>query len=285
MKAHATGGAGGGGRGMALIAVLWMVAALSVLVAGVVQAQRGELRMASAARDTLQGEAAGQAAIYSALQRITAGGPGVTGLARMALPQGGLDIPVEVMPLTGLVDLNLAPAPLVEALLGTVGGTPAEPARAIAEALVLRRQAGAEAGGMLASPEELLALPGVDYDLFARITGFVSTDSRGSGRINPLAAPLEVLQFLARGDQALAERIAADRDAGAVAIDTTRLEGAFIDASVSSRFRFTAYVPLANGVVVRVIRDIDTQPAPDSAAPWRTLRAATRWSAVVPAGR
>jgi general secretion pathway protein K len=272
---------------MALVAVLWIVAALSVLVAGVVQAQRAELRMAGAARASLVGEAAGQAAIHLVLQRLGGGAPLVDRLTRTTVRYGELDITVELMPLTGLVDLNLAPPPLLAAFFARAGGADAGRARAIADALVARRNAADAAPGLpplLSAPEELLSVPGVDYDLFARITGLVTTDSRGGGRINPLAAPVEVLSFLAPDNAALARRIADERDAGAVAIDTTRLEGAFIDATVSSRYRFTAQVPMLDGARVLVVRDVDTLAAAGAAAPWQTLRTSTRWLAQASVG-
>jgi general secretion pathway protein K len=265
----------GASRGVALIAVLWIVAALAVLVTGVVQAQRSELRLAGVARASLVGEAAGQAAIHLVLQRMAGGAPRVDRLTRTAVDYDGRSIVVEVMPLTGLVDLNQAPAPLLAALLRHAGGLDEPQARTLADALVERRTAGADA--LLDTPEELLSLPGVDYDLFARLAPFVTTGSRGSGRVHPLAAPYNVLLFLAGGNAAVAQRIADDRDAGAAAIDTTRLEGAFTDATVSSRYRFTADVPMPDGARVLVQRDVDLVAPPAAAAPWLTLRASTRW--------
>lgn len=268
--------------GMALVAVLWIVGALSVLVTGIVHAQRTELRMASASRSTLLGEAAGQAAIHLVLQGMTGGAGNIQRLTRTRVTYGDRDIAVDVMPLTGLVDLNLASAPLLAGFLASVGGMPADQASEVAEALVARRRAteGApEQSALLTVPEELLSVPGADYELFARIADFVTTDSRGSGRVNPLAAPEEVLSFLARQDRALARQIASQRDAGAVAIDTTRLEATFIDATVSSRYRFTAHVPMADGASVRVTRDVDTQADQAATSPWQTLRASARWMA------
>lgn len=275
-------------RGIALVAVLWIVGALSVLVTGVVLAQRAELRMAGVARASLVGEAAGQAAIHIVLQRMSGGGDRIDRLTRIAVRHDERDIVVEVMPLTGLVDLNLAPRPLLEAFVARAGGADETLARQVAEAVVARREAArgpAEPSSLLAAPEELLSLPGVDYDLFARLEPMVTTGSGGVGRINPLAAPDEVLRFLAAGDVALARRVADDRDAGVVAIDTSRLEGAFIDAMVSTRHRFTAQVPMADGARVLVVRDVDTAVDSASPAPWQTLRASTRWIAAPVAER
>lgn len=274
-------------RGVALIVVLWIVAALGVLVLGLVQAQRSELRLAGAARDQLLGAAVGQAAVQLAVQRQLNAGATADRLLRVPVTHGGLTVDVEVMPLSGLIDLNQAPETLLVALFVQAGGLDEAAARALSAALVARRQQKLPEGrdNRLEAPEELLALPGADYDLLARITSLVTTDSAGSGRVHPLAAPYGVLLVLARGSADIARRIAEDRDAGAATIDTTRLEGAYIDATVSSRYRFTAHVPATDGSRLVVERDIDLRPSrPDEAgqSPWLVLRA-RQWRAAGPA--
>jgi len=265
--------------GVALIAVLWMVAAMSVLVTGIVQTQKAELRQAGAARARLIAGATGQAAIQLVLQRLTGGGPKPDRLTRTTVRHAGLDIEVEVMPLTGLVDLNTAEEPLLVALLVQAGGIDEPRARSIAAAVIDRRKPRAEAPALpprLEAPEELLSLPGVDVDLFATLHALMTTESAGNGRVNALAAPESVLSVLARGNADLARRIALARDSGAAGIDTTQLEAAFIDGTVSSRYRFTATVPMADGSRVAVVRDVETAPAADVAAPWQTLRSSSR---------
>ncbi|GAC1599669.1 MAG: hypothetical protein NVS3B2_01110 [Ramlibacter sp.] len=263
-------------RGVALVAVLWVVAALSILVTGLVQTQREEIRTASSARVRLQADALGQGAIHLAVQMLLANTGGQERrerLAHMRIPYDGVEVQVEIAPLNGLVDLNLAPAPLLAATFAVGGGV--EPARAqqLAASVVAARDA--RPGGpppRFQAPEELLGVAGVDYDLYARLAHLLTTDSRGSGRINPLAAAPGVLLLLAGGDQAVASRVAADRDANVPGMDTTRLQTALTDRSVTTRFRFSALVPLPDGSQVTVARDIDITPAADGTAPWRTMR-------------
>jgi general secretion pathway protein K len=273
--------------GVALIIVLWIVAALGVLVLGLVQAQRSELRLAGAARDQLLGAAVGQAAIQLAVQRQLSAGATGDRLLRLPVSHAGLGVDVEVMPLSGLIDLNRAPEPLLVDLFVQAGALDEGAARALAAAVLARRQHRLPDGrdDRLEAAEELLALPGAGYDLLARIAPLVTTDSAGSGRVHPLAAPYGVLLVLARGRADIARRIADERDAGAATIDTTRLEGAHIDATVSSRYRFTAHVPMADGAWVVVERDIDLRPFRHDAAgqpPWQVLRA-RQWRAAGPA--
>jgi general secretion pathway protein K len=265
-------------RGVTLVIVLWIVAALTILVAGLVQTQRSELRLAGAARLQLLAGAAGQGAIQLAVQNLLGSAKPPDRLTRQQVAYGGRDIVVEVMPLSGLVDLNTAPEALLAALFQQAGGQDEGAARALAAAAVERRQRPPAAGqpARFEMPEELLSLPGVDHDLFARLSPLVTTDSAGSGKVNAMAAPFEVLLVLARGNAELARRIADERDAGSAAIDTTRLEGAFIDATVSTRYRFTALVLEPDGSRLAVLREIDTRFAPPGGPPWRTLRAGSR---------
>lgn len=274
-------------RGVALVVVLWVVAALTVLVSGLVAAQRSELRSAGSERGRLQAMAAGAAAMAVALQSMQGSTAPPGRLQRQGVRIDERDIVVEIVPLTGLVDLNLAPQPLLVAVLRDLGGR--VDAEVLAAALVARRQIPAASpggapnlsAGALFSVEQLLALPGVDPDLVARIRPFVTTGSGGSGKVNPLAAPIEVLKLLTRGDEALALRFGAERDSATAMIDTTRLEGSLIDTSTSSRLRLTALVPSDDGVWHAVRRDVEVgRSAAPGMAPWRVLdQAVTRMPA------
>ncbi len=260
--------------GVALVAVLWVVAALSILVTGLVQTQREEIRTASSARVRLQADAVGQGAIHLVVQMLVAESQRRERLTRIKTVYDGVEVDVEIQPFSGLVDLNLAPAPLLAALFAVNGGVEAGAAARLADSLVAMREARpAGPPPRFQAPEELLTVEGIDYDLYARLAHLVTTDSRGSGRINPLAAPQGVLLLLAGGDQALATRFAADRDADVPGMDTTRLQAAFTDKSISSRLRFRAFVAQPDGSQVIVVRDIDISPAAEGTSPWRTMRA------------
>lgn len=267
-------------RGVALVMVLWIVAALTVLVTGVVQAQRGEVRLASAARERLLAEAAGMSAIHLAVQRVVGSAQPVDRLQRVAVDLQGVAVQVEVMPMTGLVDLNAAPEALLAELFRRSAGLDDGEGAALAAAVVARRQGGDGPGPRgprrLDAPEELLALGRVDPDLFAKIAPLVTTDSGGNGRVHALSAPLGVLRILARGRDDVAQRLASDRDAGLSGIDTTRLEAAFIDGTVGTRLRLSARVPRSDGTHWLVVRDIDLRPAPVGGLPWQILRSEVR---------
>jgi general secretion pathway protein K len=266
-------------KGVALVAVLWIVAALSILVTGMVQAQRDEIRLVSSARQAAQGSAMGNAAIQLVLQQMAGRAEPVTRLSRIEVGFAGLTFPVEVMPLNGLIDLNRAPEPLLAALFTVAGRMAPDPAAALAKALVAARIPGplTQGGPRFEAIEDLLQLPGVDFGLYARLSPLVTTDALGGGRVNAMAAPEGVLVVLSEGDVARAARIAASRDGGGPGVDTTDLPQQFIDTVATTRFRLVAQVPLPDGRKLLSSRMVETGKASPDGVPWRIFQAEDRF--------
>lgn len=266
-------------EGVALVAVLWIVAALSILVTGMVQAQRDEIRLVSSARQTVQGSAQGSAAIQMVLQQMATRIEPLARLSRVEISYAGLAIPVEVMPLNGLVDLNRASEPLLEALFTVAGKMAPNAAAALAKALVAARVPGplTQRGPRFEAIEDLLQLPGVDFGLYARLSPLVTTDALGGGRVNPMAAPEGVLVVLSGGDTAKAARIAASREGGGPGVDTTDLPPLYIDTVATTRFRLVAQVPLPDGRRLLSSRLVETGKASPDGVPWRVFHAEDRF--------
>ena len=265
--------------GVALIAVLWIVAALSVLVTGMVQAQRDEIRLVSSARQTVQGSALGAAAITLVLQQLVARDALPSRLERIDVSYAGVAIPVEVMPLNGLIDLNRAPEPLLAAMFAVAGRLDADRAAALAKALVASRAPGplTQRGPRFEAIEDLLQLPGVDFPLYARLSPLVTTDAMGGGRVNAMAAPEGVLLVLSGGDAGRAARVAADRIGGQPGVDTTDLATQFLETAATTRFRLTAQVPLADGRRLLSSRMVETGKVTPDGVPWRIFHAEDRF--------
>lgn len=267
-----------GCTGVALVAVLWIVAALGILVTGMVQAQRGEVKLVAAARDAVQAQALGGAAIALVIQQLAAQAPPPGRLSNISVSYGGMLIAVQVLPLNGLIDINRAPEPLLAALFAVAGGVPKDHAGSLASALAASRQTARASGNQLRfeAIEDLLQLPGVDFDLYARLSPFITTDARGSGRVNPLAAGSGVLAVLAGGDTSRAAGIAAARDSGQTGIDTTSLSADFVDNVSSTRFKLQARVPMSDGKVALNIRTVDLGRAASGGPPWRVFQVENR---------
>ena len=268
---------------MALIAVLWIVAALSVLVIGMTKTVRQQIRVASTLQEEVGGQALGEAAIVLALQAIQTRTEPLRASTRAPVAYGGVEVEVEVMPLDGLISLNGASAPLLAHVLQGAGGLDAGRAQALAQVMVEWRDQRPEVdptapGGASVSArrfeavEDLLLVPGVDYPLYARLRNLVTADMTGGDRVNPMAAPAEVLGVLAGGNSAVVERIIGARSANQPGVDTSGLNTAFTGGGGVDHYRLIARVPLDAGKMLLLTRDVALGTGYSRTAPWRMLR-------------
>ena len=261
-------------RGMVLIAVLWIVAALAVLVTGASRAVRDNVRIVSLARQSVTAQALGDGAIELVLQQMAALPAPPATLWVVNGNYRNIPIQVEVVPANGLIDINGAPVPLLAALYRIAGGLSPPAAEALAQATEAVRKLPDARGRPTGfeAIEDLLRVPGLDYPLFARIAPLLTADLTSSGRVNALAAPFAVLVVLAGGDAGKAQAIAASRTAGGVGVNTTGLEAGFIDTGTSRRYRVRARVPLTGGGFALVGRSVNLQASAKSGLPWTTFR-------------
>lgn len=261
-------------RGLALISVLWLVAALSIIITGVAQTVKTEVRTVSQARQAVQGGAIGDAAIQIALQAAKVAPDKFNAKARvMGLDFQGLRIRVESRPLTGFLDINVAPKSLLQAAFQYAGAMEPKAAEMLAQATIDHRAKYGKPGvqNSFEVPEDLLPVPGMNYDLYVKLKNIITTDSNSGGKVNPYAAPYELLIVLAEGNVALAAKFLAMRDAAAEVLDTTSFNGGFIDNSTSSRIHFSASVPLQGGQWVNSFRTVDLSGGEKEGFPWRTI--------------
>lgn len=259
---------------MALIAVLWVVAALSILVTGFSRIARDEVGVVASVRQGVVAQAMGDAAIALALWEISGTTVPLARVQHADIAYRGVIVPVSVMPLNGLIDLNTAPPALLARLYEVAGGLSADAAQALAQLTIEARTKPSPTNQpeRFEATEDLLRVPGVDYDLYARLSPLLTVYARASGgRVNPMAAPLDVLTVLANGNVGVAERIAQERDQGAQGVDTTSLEASFVAVSPSRRYRVSAMVPLPDGTHMRISRTVDLGFSSRDGLPWRTL--------------
>lgn len=264
-------------QGLALLAVLWIVAALSIIAVGMTRTLRLESRSLVLAKQGVQAQALGEAAIQLALQALVANNSPITRSTHIEVKYRDVPMQVQILPLNGLIDINTAGLPLLQKMFMVAGGVPPEAAQTLAQAVVHARdyRDGSGRARRFEAEEDLLRVPGIDYDLYARLAGLLTADLRGTGRVNPLAAPLGVLSVLAGGDLVAAQRIATSRDAGQPGVDTSALDSNLLETSNIRRLRVTARVPLAEGAHALIAHSIDLQARSTDGAPWLTFRTAT----------
>ncbi len=262
-------------RGMALIAVLWLVASMSLIIAGVVRSVRSEVQNTSTQRQLTLAGARADAAILLAMQALQAGQKELPkGLQSLPVSFDSLSYTVQVMPLNGLLDINNASASLLTNLYQLVAGVAPDVASNLAQATLAARQitnAKGTAQGFDAVPD-LMRVPGMGYEVYAKVAPLLTADIKsGSGRINPLAAPLALLGVLASGNTARAAQFASQRDTNPATLDTTFFKPEFTEMAASNNLKFQVDAALPDGSVSRKAWRVYWGADVRTGLPWRVL--------------
>ncbi|WP_186764568.1 type II secretion system protein GspK [Comamonas flocculans] len=253
--------------------VLWIVAALSIAVTGIVWLARSEIRQASAMQDSAQGVATGRAAMVEVLQQLLAmKSVRIDRPERRVVHFEDVEFEVLVLPLNGWVDLNRAPLALLAALLEHGAHLNSEAARRLAGDIVARRSMALPQGtpALFDAVEDLMQLPGIDYEAYARLAPLVTVDSGGNGQVNAYAAPPAVLLALTHGNQAAANGFFAVREHGPG--DLSGFDTALVTSGGSSALRIIARPVLASASPYTVVCDVVLLGQSTKAAPWNFLQ-------------
>ena len=270
--------------GIALVAVLWMVAALSMLALALAATTKSELHTAQGVRARAEAAAIGDAAIQLAVLELRSTPEAQEKFAHFGYEFAGRAVAVELVPASGLIDLNQATEELLTELFSGPGGEEPALAAELAQRVVEWRTPGlTEAGGDYAAagvshrprggpfqyPEDLLQVLGVSYPLYDRVRGLLTVRGGGAG-IAPQAASEDVLTLLAGGDREQAARIAATR-ADDPTTDMTGLATRFLGGGGASVYRADARVQLGERSYRRT-RWIDLSQNGADGTPWRSFR-------------
>ena len=268
---------------MALVAVLWLVAAMSILVLGATSTVRQHIQATGQMRDAVSGQAVAEAAFALALQQLMAESKREPGIQSGQFQVQGVDVTVQLTPLNGWINLNSADEALLTRVFTGPGGLPAPQATALAQEVKMWRDHRPQTNPdglrntgqtkrLFERVDDLMLVPGFDYDLLARVRGLFTTDLTAGARVNVLAAPPEVLAVLADGNQGVVEQITRNRTAGAAEVDTSGLERNLVQTSPTDHYRLSADVPLDAGKMLRVTQDVVVGRTYSKIAPWRVLR-------------
>ena len=186
--------------GVALAVVVWFIAGMSLLVAGVVLSARTDVRLAQLHLGRAQASAAGDGAVNLLLADILEGVYRQGDAAR--LPQqryqlGDLQADVVAVPTEWLVDINAATAPLLATALKISGAANEGDAQFLANAVVQWRldPAGA-AGQRFEAMEDLLAVPALTRSTWDRARDYLAVPAGGAGLARPSAQAQQRLRML-----------------------------------------------------------------------------------------
>lgn len=232
-------------RGIALIAVLWGIAILSIMAAAFLAETRSQGTIARNLLENAKAQALADAGVYRAIAGILSIDPAIAWRAdgtAYSLPLGEGIVVITIADEGGKVDLNRAQDRLLTGLLRVLGVQEDEAAalidtiRDFADRDDTRRPAGAEDNDYVAaglgwgakdapfeSVEELQQVLGMSRSLYDRLAPFLTVYS-GRAQINPVVAPREVLLAMpGLGEEqvdALLARRNGDRDARVRSVGT-----------------------------------------------------------------
>ena len=233
-----------GERGLALLAVLWLVTLLSVVAASFGATSRTETQLARNAVEKARAEALADAGVYRAILALLEPDPERQWRADgtvYPIRFGAGEVGVAIQDEAGRIDLNVAADELLHGLF-LYAGLDGPGADALLDALAdfrdpddLRSPNGAEdpdyraAGqpygakdGPLEAVEELQQVLGMTPELYRRIAPLVTVYSWQDG-IDPVTAPPEVLLALPGIDVARVEAILAARAGASRGLDPEEL--------------------------------------------------------------
>lgn len=263
----------GTARGVALLAVLWLVAALSIMLSGMLHVVRGEIGVAGQSRTSVINSGLAEAAIRVMLQELVADkSAAIKSVQTRTITVFGNEVRVEATPLNGQIDLNNAPVSLMADAFEYGGGASREEAQRLAASAVEARDRKNAQGEPVRfhATEDLLRLNELDYDMYARLKTVFTVDTVGSGRVNPLAASLPTLAILAKGNQARAQQLLESRLSSPEFMDTTTLTATHIEMTPTSYLAIRATLSPQDNVSFARTWRVDLA-SPAYGLPWRVL--------------
>lgn len=257
-------------HGMALIVVLWTVAIMAIMAGSLSRSLRNEIRVVGHAKSDVHALAIANAAMQTVARDLLAQADrsGRTQVRTVDVQEQS--IAVRVLPLAGLIDLNSAGESLLANMMQHAGQVPADTAQVLAKRVVAyrERRLGSGLAGRFAALDEMTAVEGVSYELYARVRPLLTVD-RGAGRgVNLLAADVPVLAVLAKGNVAEATRYASQRDGGGSIIDATAFAQEFLDTATSTRMKMQVTLQLPDQAKLQVSRMFDLNANAARGVPW-----------------
>jgi len=262
-----------GRRGYVLLAVLWLVAALSLMVGTLLLEVRQETRQALADKSRLNAGALSEAAIRFVLCSMVGDASALRkGILRKTITLFDATVELEIVPMNGYIDLNNAKPQLLADMLRYAGAMPADAAAELAQRIVSYREVRDTLGQArkFHGVEDLLRVDGVDYALYARVEKLLTTHTNGTGLVNPLAAPEGVLAVLTQGDVVRAHQLGVARVTSPESIDTSTLAPGRIESVATPYIEIRALGPVVDQVAYGVIWQVDLR-TPAHGLPWQTI--------------
>lgn len=266
-----------GQRGVALAIVVWFIAGMSLLVAGIVSSARMDTKMTQLHLARAKSVAAGDGAIQLMLADHLLREEPAFNVAEYWL--GNVQVTVMLYPTAGLIDLNATPQKVLAALFFIIGRVPEGDANVLADNVVKWRSGSVgiskprKTGKRFRSIEDLLRVEGMSRTLFDAVKDFiVASDSPGAAT-NWALAPEVLLQVLEKSKPEELAAVKRRREQLASA-QVDRKTGAEVQPkvrSLSGTYRIDALVRYGDQTWLRR-RWVSVGAVRESLLPWQVLR-------------
>ena len=203
--------------GVALAIVVWFIAGMSLLVAGIVYQAKQDIRMAQVHLSRAKAAASGDGAIQLMMSSLVDGalytqGAGVTGGQSFRL--GDDRVTVQLVPAAGLININSAPLDLLVYLFEGAGVAAGYRAEVLADNVIQWRTAtgGRTRSRRFQSVEDLLRVPGFDRVGLEALRDYVTASDGGGLGVEVTLAPEPVLRVFARKDPGKVDEVRRRRE-------------------------------------------------------------------------
>lgn len=248
--------------GMALVVVLWLVAALSLFVGSMGGQVRQQARILSAERESLQARARAEEVIYAQAAQMLLSRSSVQGrelISERVSGQGGM-LEVQAVPWAGLVNINGASVELLQALFRGAGMAAGQAVTVAREIDRVRQERAQAKEPFWEVPTELLDVPGMNWLAFERVQDFLVAENGRRSGINEMAMPPDLKQML---------RAAGYMPAGGV-------------GSAAPLYAMRALVPGEGGKVMLYTLHLNLEKNNTTGAPWTVVWQSQRWLEAMP---
>jgi general secretion pathway protein K len=208
-------------RGVALAIVVWFIAGMSLLVAGMVSQARLDTRMAQLHVARAKAVAAGDGAIALMLaERLLVPRPGLApaNLMQDDYQIGDVSVSVTLSPEAAFVNMNSAPHKTLSVLFESLAGLPSGQANLLADNVIKWRSGSHRANNRkriardFKSAEDLLRVDGVNRTVFDAIRDYIVVGNNSGSVTDWTQAPEALLTVLEQVQPGEMQRILQQRE-------------------------------------------------------------------------
>ncbi len=281
-------------KGVALAMMLWFIAALALLVAGMVSLARTDVRQVQLQLQQAQAAAAGDGASLLAMRDLLLleeeGEFKGRGILDHRYTVGGLSVRIKALPSTGLVNLSRASPELLASVFELGAGLSEEQGQEIAKNIIVWRgpkpaeenetatnyENAGKTGpryGQFETVEDLMQVLGVNRDIYERIENLLVASALGQVGIDPLSASSDVLAIVT-GDADIAKEMITAREETPFKDNgiATEIPEEYVTQAVNALFRLDADVTMEDGKIYRRRRWVQRGGRGLDPLPWNILR-------------